>query len=166
MTNTTIMPEFTDDKRLEVYKMLTSACTHLFSKNKLVPEKFMAAAAIFADLTKNDPIFMAHLTAWAMKGDSKDLKVLAVFFNSLNDADGTPFFKGSSKNKPNLRQVSYACLQKLDPHLAERVLLFCNTKFGVKNLLNESRHFKRHLQNIFVIANKISKCFVVQEIKA
>ena len=93
---------------------------------------------------------MAHYTAYVAKNDSKDQKVLATFWNALNDADGQPFFKGSTANKPNLRQVSSAILQQLDPHLAYRVMELCLLKFGVPGILNESRHFPNSLRNAFI----------------
>ncbi len=141
--------EYSDEKRLKIYKMLTSACTHLYSKGKLQENKFDDVAKIFADLSKNDPIFMAHLTAYAGIKDSKDLKVLSVFFNSISDADGTPFFKGAKKCKPNYRSVSYTMLQRLDPHLALRVLELCHKKFAVKDVLNDSRHFSTGMKTAF-----------------
>jgi hypothetical protein len=146
--NTTLM-EYSDQKRLSIYKMLTSACTHLYSKGKLQEDKFIEIAKIFADLAVNDPIFMAHLTAWAHKKDSKDLKVLSIFFNALNDANGTPFFKGSKKCKPNFREVSYALLNELDPHLALRVLKLCHKRFEVKGILNDARHFPTGMKTSF-----------------
>jgi hypothetical protein len=154
MTNTIelsndALAEYSDEKRLEIYKLLTSACSHFYSKGKLQEDKFLQIAEVFADLTINDPIFMAHLTAYVSKQDSKDLKVLATFFNSLNDADGTPFFKGSELCKPNYREVSYAVLQDLSPHLAERVLELAHKKFGVKGYLNHSRHFSTGLKTAF-----------------
>lgn len=149
MAKATVLAEYTDDKRLAVYKMLTAACGHLYSKGKLQMEKFSEASKLFADLSKNDPLFMAHFTAWAMRQDSKDQKVLAVFFNALSDADGLPFFKGSELCKPNYRQVSSAALQSLDPHLAARVLEFCTINFGVKGILNDSRHFPTALKTAF-----------------
>lgn len=136
-----ILPEYSDEKRLSIYKMIISACTHLFSKGSLQEAKFQEIAKVFADLAIHDPIFMAHLTAWASTRDSKDMKVLSVFFNALNDANGTPFFKGSTRNKPNFREVSFAVLQTLDPHLVLRVLDLCHKKFEVKDCLNMSRHF-------------------------
>lgn len=143
------LSEYSDEKRLEIYKMLSAACTHLYSKGKLQEDKFESVANVFADLAVNDPIFMAHLTAYANKQPSKDLKVLAVFFNSLNDANGTPFFKGSELCKPNYREVSYALLQNLDPHLALRVLELAHKKFGVDGVLNRSRHFPTGLKTAF-----------------
>jgi hypothetical protein len=148
-TNIDALNEYSDQKRLEIYKMLSSACTHLYSKGKLQEDKFLKVAEIFANVTVNDPVFMAHLTAYAAKKDSKDLKVLSVFFNSLNDANGTPFFKGAKQCKPNYREVSYAVLQQLDPHLALRVLGLAHKKFGVDGILNESRHFPTGLKTAF-----------------
>lgn len=145
-----VIQEWSDSKRLQVYKILTSACTHLYSKGKLQMDKFKEVSKIFADLAKHDPYFMAHYAAYVAKSDSKDQKVLAVFWNALNDADGQPFFKGSTANKPNLRQVSGAILQQIDPHLACRVMELCLLKFGVPGILNESRHFPNSLRNAFV----------------
>lgn len=139
--NISALPEYTDEKRLSIYRMIISACTHLYSKGSLQEAKFQEIAKVFADLTIHDPIFMAHLTAWAANKDSKDMKVLSVFFNALNDANGTPFFKGSSKNKPNFREASFAILQTFDPHLVLRVLELCHKKFEVKDCLNMARHF-------------------------
>lgn len=133
--------EYSDAKRLEIYKMVTAACTHLYSKGKLQTDKFKALLPIFSDLAKHDPLFMAHLTAWSNKKDSKDLKVLSVYFNALSDADGTPFFKGATKSKPNLRTVSYALLQEMDPHLVLRVLEFAHTRFDVPGIFNDAKHF-------------------------
>ena len=143
------LSEYSDQKRLAIYKIITSACTHLYSKGSLQEDKFNEIAKVFADIAVNDPLFMAHLAAYAAKNDSKDLKVLATFFNSLNDANGTPFFKGSSKNKPNFREVSYAVLQNLDPHLAIRVLRLCHKRFGVNGVLNNSKHFPTGLKTAF-----------------
>jgi len=135
------LAEYSDEKRLAIYKMATQACTHLFSKGKLQMDKFNTISPILAGLAKHDPLFMAHFTAWAAKGDSKDMKTLAIFFNALSDADGTPFFKGATRNKPNLRAVSYAMLQETDPHLALRILELCHIRFGYEGLLNTAKHF-------------------------
>jgi hypothetical protein len=145
----TQLGEYSDSKRLAVYKMLIAACGHMYSKGKLQEEKFNAATAIFADLAKNDPLFLAHFTVWAMNQDGKDQKVLAVFFNSLSDADGLPFFPGSDLNKPNFRQISSILLQNMDVPLAIRVAELAQKKFGVKGLLNESRHFTTSLKTAF-----------------
>jgi len=106
--NVSNIPEMTDDERLRIYDFLISGCTHLFSKNVFQAEKFKQIAPSFMKLAKEDPYFLAHFTAWAMKNDSKDLKVLSIFFNFLNDANGEPFFLGSTGRKPNLRLVSSA----------------------------------------------------------
>jgi len=147
--NSNAIQEYSDEKRLKIYKLITSACTHLYSKGKLQETQFNELANIFADLAKNDPLFMAHLTAWSFKRDSKDIKTLSLFFNALNDADGTPFFKGASKNKPNLRIVSSVLLQSLDPHLALRILELCHKKFEIKDVLNKSRHFPTGLKTAY-----------------
>jgi len=141
--------EYSDEKRLAIFKMLSAACTHLYSKGKLQEDKFLAVANVFADVAINDPMFMAHLTAYAANQESKDLKVVSVFFNSLNDGNGTPFFKGAKQCKPNYREVSYAVLQKLDPHLALRVLELAHKKFAVKGKLNDSCHFATGLKTAF-----------------
>ena len=143
------LAEYSDERRFKIYKMITSACTHLYSKGKLQETKFKEVADMFADIAVHDPLFMAHLAAWAAKHDSKDLKVMSIYFNALNDANGTPFFKGSTKNKPNLREVSYSLLQTLDPHLVGRVLELCHKKFEVKDTLNFSRHFPTGLKTAF-----------------
>ena len=113
--NNTQLPEISamsDDERLRIYDFLISGCAHLFSKNVFQTAKFDAIAPSFMKLAKEDPYFLAHFTAWAMKQDSKDLKVLSIYFNFLNDANGEPFFLGSTGKKPNLRQVSSALLQE------------------------------------------------------
>jgi hypothetical protein len=146
---TIALEEYSDQKRLAIYKIITSACTHLYSKGKLQEDKFKDAAKTFADLAIHDPIFMAHFTAWSARKDSKDMKVLTIFFNALNDANGTPFFKGSKKNKPNFREASYALLQTIDPHLALRVLELCHKRFEVAGMLNNSRHFPTGMKTAF-----------------
>ena len=147
--NAPVLEEYSDQKRLSIYKLITSACTHLYSKGKLQEDKFKEAAKTFADLAVHDPIFMAHFTSWAARRDSKDMKVLAIFFNALNDANGTPFFKGSKTNKPNLREVSYALLQTIDPHLALRVLELCHKRFEVEGCLNNACHFPTGMKTAF-----------------
>jgi len=147
--NTSALSEYSDQKRLAIYKIVTSACTHLYSKGTLQEDKFNEIAKTFSDIAINDPIFMVHLAAYSAKKDSKDLKVLTTFFNALNDANGTPFFKGSTKNKPNFREVSYAVLQGLDPHLALRVLRLCHKRFGVNGILNDAKHFPTGLKTAF-----------------
>jgi hypothetical protein len=144
-----ILNELPDQDRLTIYNFIISACTHLYSKNKFQIDKFNSIASSFSKLTKEDPIFMVHLTAWAAKQQSKDLKVLTIFFNSLNDADGSSFFPGSSKNKPNFRTVSATLLQQLDPRLALRVIELANYKFNVPNFFGDGRHFASFLSTAF-----------------
>jgi len=86
MTRTTTLVEKTPEERLNIYNLLLSSCTHLYSKNKLQEAKFNDVANTFIKLAKEDPMFMVHFTAWASKKDSKDLQILSIFFNSLNDA--------------------------------------------------------------------------------
>ena len=143
------LAEYSDTKRLSVFKMLTAACTHLYSKGKLQSDKFEANAVVFADLAKNDPLFMAHLTAYAAKGESKDMRALSLFFNAQSDADGTPFFPGATRNKPNLRAVSCALLQDCDPHLALRLIELCHLRFTVAGIMNNARHFPGSFQTAF-----------------
>lgn len=140
------LSEYSDTKRLSVYKMLTAACGHMYSKGKLQEEKFLAAANIFAELAKKDPLFLAHFVVWSSNQDSKDQKVLSVFFNALSDADGLPFFAGSEMNKPNLRVVSHSVMQNMDVPTVLRVVELANKRFGVKGLLNESCHFPTSLK--------------------
>lgn len=145
MANQTLN-EYSDTKRLAVYKILLAACTHLYSKGKLQQDKFLEVANVFADLSKNDPLFLAHFAAWASKQDGKDLKVLSVFFNALSSGDGLPFFKGSELKKPNLRSASYALMQNMDVPSILRVSELARVKFGVEGLLNEARHFPTGLK--------------------
>ncbi|GJQ44100.1 MAG: hypothetical protein JETCAE03_35980 [Ignavibacteriaceae bacterium] len=149
MTRTTELVEKTPEERLKVYNMILSSCTHLYSKNQLQEAKFKEAAELFTKLAKEDPMFMVHFTAWASKRDSKDLQILSIFFNALNDADGGPFFKGSNKNKPNFRSTSAALLQNLSPHLALRLLELTRFKFGVKGYLSDGAHYPSFLKNAF-----------------
>jgi hypothetical protein len=149
MTNISAIPELQDADRLQIYKYLTDACSHLYSKNNLQKEKFDAIAPTFVKLAKEDPIFLAHLTAWAMNHDSKDLKVLSVYFNSLSDANGEPFVVGGKKRKPNFRSVSAAVLQDMPPHLALRVLELTRIKFAVDGKLSNGAHYPTQLKNAF-----------------
>ena len=135
-----------DADRLAAYKAITDGCVHLWSKGKPQQEKLDAILNVFSVLAEKDPLFLAHFTSYAVKHlDSKDLKVVATFANSLSDADGTPFYHGSELNKPNWRLVSQAALMDLDPKLVLRVLKLANTKmkFGSKPV---ATHFSRRLR--------------------
>lgn len=147
MTQTTQLLEKTPEERLRVYNYITQACTHLYSKGKLQVNSFNDLKVPFATLAKEDPLFLAHLTAWAAKKDSKDLKLLAVYFNFLSDANGMPFFDGATSNKPNFRLVSSALYQTLPPNLALRVVELAKYKFEVPNMLAMGAHFPQVLEN-------------------
>lgn len=137
------------DERLQFHSFITSACSHLYSKGKFQEERFLDIMPTFVKMAKEDPIFFAHLTSWAMNQKSKDLKVLTVFFNSLNDADGLPFFSGSKRNKPNFRKVSAGALQNLDPHLALRVLELMRYKFELNDYLSYGAHYPSFMKTAF-----------------
>jgi len=135
-----------DQERLRAYEAITRGCAHLWSKGKLVKERLYSVLDTFVLLAEKDPYFLAHFTSYAVNRlDSKDLKVVSVFVNSVSDADGTPFSSGSKYKKPNLRSISQAAIQYLDPKLVLRVIELANlkTKLGTKN---EGTHFSRSLK--------------------
>lgn len=121
--NTTLQ-EMSNDARLDVYeKVLSVGVQHIWSKGKLQKDRLEKMLNILLPLTDSDPIFLAHLTAYIFKkSDSKDLKVILAYVNSLSDADGQPFDPNDPEIcKPNFRQVSYALMQELDPKLMTRL---------------------------------------------
>ena len=135
-----------DQERLAAYNAITEGCMHLWSKGKLQQDKYERVMQTFSYLAEKDPLFLAHFTSYAVKKmDSKDLKVVATFANSLSDADGTPFSLGSSLKKPNWRLVSQAAFVDLDPKSALRVLKLANTKmkFGSRS---GGTHFSKTLK--------------------
>ena len=135
-----------DQERLRAYEAITNGCAHLWSKGKLVRERLDSVMDTFMLLAEKDPYFLAHFTSYAVnKLSSKDLKVVSTFVNSVSDADGTPFSLGSKYKKPNLRSISQAAIQQLDPKLVLRVIELANlkTKLGSKN---EGTHFSRSLK--------------------
>jgi hypothetical protein len=138
---------YLDDKeRLEVYNTIVNGCMHMWSKNKLQQDKFEKVLDTFSYLAEKDPLFLAHFTSYAIKKlDTKDMKVIATFANSLSDADGTPFSLGSEFCKPNWRTVSQAALNELDPRLVLRVLTVANMKikFGSKPV---ATHYSKTLK--------------------
>lgn len=141
------LPFLSSQERLDAYKMIVDGCSHIYSKNKLQEDKFKNALDVLVPLTKNDPYFLARLTSYVLKNSKgKDLKVLLTFISALSSADGTPFSETSNLKKPNLRYISAAALHMLDPKLADRVARIAAMKFGVKNYLNESRHFPSTLK--------------------
>lgn len=135
-----------DEDRLKAYHSITDGCKHLWSKNKLQKDKFLRVLETFEVLAEKDPYFLAHFTSYAInKLPSKDLKVVATFINALSDADGTPFSLGSKYRKPNLRMVSQAALQDLDPKLVSRVIELANLKIKIGSR-PEGTHFPRSLK--------------------
>lgn len=150
LTKQESLPFLSNEERLAVYQLLTSAATHLWSKNSLQIDKLQKVLEDLVPLTQKDPIFLAHLTSYVIKNsNSKDLAVVLTYLNSLNSADGTPFSPGSKYKKPNLRYVSAAALQTLDPKLSARVLEVAKRKYAVANYLNESSHFPTTLRTAF-----------------
>lgn len=136
----------TDNDRLKAYEIIVSGCSHLWSKGKLQEEKLKNILDIFYSLAKNDPYFLAHFTSYAItKLDSKDLKVVSIFINALSDADGTPFSEGSKYKKPNLRLISQAGLQYLDPKLVDRIVKIANSKMSFGDL-RETTHYPTSLK--------------------
>ena len=135
-----------NDLRLQVYNQVLQGCTHLWSKGKLQIDKLNSLLDVLVPLTIEDPLFLAHLTSYAIKKlDRKDLKVVATFVNALNDGDGTPFSPGSKYTKPTLRMVSKSAIQELSPKEVSRVMELAN----VKQKLNSEqpvRHFPTFLR--------------------
>ena len=137
----------TDEERLKVYQLLTDGCHHGWSKGKIQEEKITEILNILIPLTIKDPHFLSRLLSYTIKkSDNKDLAVLTTYSNSLSSGDGLPFSIGSQYRKPNLRYVSAAALQMLDPKLAVRVAQLALRKFSVKDHLNEAQHFPSALR--------------------
>lgn len=143
---TPALEQLTNKERMDIFETLTKGCMHLWSKNKLQEDKMNAILQQFAELAEHDPLFLAHFTSYAFKKmDTKDLKVVACYINSLSDADGTPFVAGGEYRKPNFRMISAAAFQQLDPKLAVRVLELAQSKrkIGTKTV---GKHFSKHLK--------------------
>jgi hypothetical protein len=135
-----------DPERLRAYETITQGCMHLWSKNKIQEEKLEPILKNFSELAEKDPLFLAHMTSYTFKKlDSKDLKVVSAFMNSLSDADGSPFSPGSEYKKPNWRIISQAAFVELDPKLALRVLKLANKKMAFGSKQNGT-HFSKHLK--------------------
>jgi len=141
---------YLDDKeRLAAYNAIVAGAIHVYTKGKLDKTRLKTVLDVFMELTEKDPYFLAHFTSYAMtKLDSKDLKVVSVFANSLSDADGTPFSAGSTYRKPNLRVVSQAAIQQnsFDVKLLERLIEIATIKQPLGTKYREGTHFARHLQ--------------------
>ena len=143
-----------DKDRLSAYNAIISGCMHIWSKNKLQEQKFLNIANTFAKLAKEDPLFLAHFTSFVIdKINSNDLKVISTFFNSLSDADGTPFIiqekdgkvYNSKYKKPNFRVISQAALFAMEPKLVLRVLKLAKKKESYGGMFLEGTHLSKHL---------------------
>jgi hypothetical protein len=144
------LPYLSSQERLQAYNMIVDGCSHIWSKNQIQSDKAMNALKSLIPLTSKDPYFLAHLTSYVIrKTKNKDLQVFTTYANSLSTADGTPFSPGSKYIKPNLRFVSSAAVQQLEPKLVNRVLEIAMTKYAIENQLNEARHFPTALRTAF-----------------
>ncbi len=154
--NTERLTELDNDTRLDIYNVILSGCSHIWSKGKLQESVLNEVLDKLMVLAEHDPEFLARLTSYAStKLDSKDLKVLTVFANSLSDADGTPFFKGSKYSKPNLRVVSQVALmtdRAFDAKLVQRVVELANrkVKLGDTGRYKEGTHFSNGLKKAII----------------
>ena len=119
------------EDRLKTYQLIVDGCHHLYSKNKFQEDKALPIITQLVKLGYDDPYFLAHLTSWAVRQDSKDLKIMSVYANSLSSANGMPFSPRSKYKKPNLRYVSAAATQKINPKLALRLARLGRFKYGV-----------------------------------
>lgn len=146
-----------DAERLKVYQSLVDGCKHVYSKNKLQEDKLKEVLDNFMVLADKDPYFLAHFTSYAIKKlGTKDLKVVATFANALSDADGTAFIVERDSDgrpiysdkykKPNLRTVSQAALQHLDPKLVNRIVEIANIKQPLGERFGEGAHFPTSLK--------------------
>jgi len=145
-----------NEDRLKAYNSIVSGAVHVYSKGKLQQDKLSEVLSVFMTLAEKDPYFLARFTSYAIKKlDSKDLKVITTFANSLSDADGTPFITGKDSegrpvysptfNKPNLRIVSQAAIQELDPKLVSRVIEIANLKQALGSR-KKATHFANSLK--------------------
>jgi len=151
-----VLAYLSDEERLKAYNTIVGGCNHVYSKGKLQQEKLSEVLSNMIALAEHDPYFLAHFTSYAInKLDSKDLKVITTFANALSDADGTPFVTGTdtegrpvySKDfkKPNLRMISQAAIQQLDPKLVSRVVEIANIKQALGSK-REATHFPNSLK--------------------
>jgi hypothetical protein len=145
-----VLPYLSDTDRLNAYNLLIDGCHHVWSKNKLQEDRLNTILDTVIPLTQKDPIFLARLLSYVMThSESKDLQTVLTFVNALSSGDGTPFSPGSQYRKPNLRYVSAAALQMLDPKLAKRVAELSIMRFAVKDYFNEAQHFPSFLRTAF-----------------
>lgn len=140
------LSELTNEERLVVYNHIISGCQHLYSKGKLQKDKAVPFLQTLVKLGQEDPYFLAHLNAYAIKSsEAKDLKIFTTFANFLSDADGTPFSAQSKYKKPNLRMSAQAALQELDPKSVKRVIELAQMKIAYGTRYREAQHFPRSL---------------------
>lgn len=146
-TKTEALPYLTNEERLKVYNLLLQATTHAWSKGKLQTDKALEILKTLVPLTQSDPYFLVHVLSYAVKNSaSKDLQVFSTYANALSSADGSAFSPGSKYFKPNLRYISAAAIQQLDPKLVNRVVEIASLKYGIDGVFNEARHFPRVLR--------------------
>ncbi len=128
------MKELTTAERLSLFKTLTQGNVHIWSKNTYQPDKGLPVLTNLLSLSNSDPFFLAHLLC---KEDlTKDLQVLSAIANFHSDADGSKFDSASELRKPNLRLVSSAFVQNLDPKLAHRLLWTAQQRQNGKKYFN------------------------------
>lgn len=154
MSSTESLSYLSDQDRATAYALILEGCSHLYSKGKIQEDKVLNTLNVLIPLTQKDPLFLAHFASWIIKqkvsAENKDISMLAIYANALSSANGQPFSPGSKYLRPNLRYVSVAALQTLDPKLASRVLEIANDfKFGVSNYLNPATHFPQILRTAF-----------------
>jgi len=165
-----------DNDRFKAYEIITSGCIHLWSKGKLQLDKYKSIISTFINLAEKDPYFLVHFTSYAVtKLDSKDLKVVSVFANALSDADGTPFIETNKEgkvikseyNKPNLRMITQAGFQMLEPKLALRVIQLANLKIAYSNKYREGTHFPKSLKKALIkyLRYRENNLYIVKGIK-
>jgi len=141
------LSSLSSQERLETYNLLLQGATHIWTKNKLQEDKALEVLKTLVPLTQKDPYFLAHLTSYIIRNSrSKDLKVFTTYINSLSSANGERFSPKSKYFKPNLRYISAAAVQQLDPKLACRVLELAKLKYSIAGTLNKARHFPRALR--------------------
>lgn len=130
-----MLPEMTNEERLNIFKLLTKGNIHCWSKSEFQADKARPIFDQLLTLAKNDPYFLAHLVS--REDNTKDLNVLATIANAHSDADGSAFSPGSEFRKPNLRSVSQAKMQSFDPKLALRAAWLAKERHNGRRYLNK-----------------------------
>lgn len=152
------LPFLPNEERLKAYQLILNGCSHIWGRKEVEgkllrgfqEDRALPLLSVLVPLTKTDPMFLAHLTSYAIRRtENKDLQVFTTYTNALSAADGTPFSPGSKYLKPNLREVSAAAMHMMNVPLVARLLEVSSFKYGVNNFLNESRHFPTFLKTAF-----------------